>query len=621
MNRYFCLILYLGLLLVPGCNNDSGNNNSKHNSSDPESPKNTLTVMLDSSDYGVSDGDINVGVKPNITLAFSSPIDKSLINRSTINVYTMSAGKDIEHISYDFIDTQHKLVRLKFDEPLSPVEKYHINIGKTIIAIDGSRLSNNKSFSFVTTEDRNSKVNLKINDDVTRSKIPVENVKLSFQFGVDIKPITTGDIKIFSQDLESSSQDLECKNIDAKNYNCILPKLDYQTNYYIIFDTVLSSSGESISGRFTFTTKSKSLNTAIIQDSLTDVNRVYNSVDHQGNIYILEVGDNKKLHLAKYTSDLSRVWSITYNTNDLYIDKHSLFVTSNQVSILRFDHKGRIPVDLLTFDKNNGGFKYDDQINSFQYGKDEVIPLQVLLDYQSNIYVRTSDYIYKFSFNGVTIQKQWESFIPSWPSEYNNIYHLSFDAKLSSPRLYLTAYNFEHNDSRGTYLLHHFCVVDVTSGESNCLSSIKDNDINDADGFNIDDQDGHDNNMFYLYHAASTYPMFIYGIGTSSIMNLNINNVMAVSISTDEFGVLWITGSIQTDKDNSYVFLQKCDNISGKMSCKITNTFGDTSVNAVATGNQVNVASNFVVLTGVTNINFENNSVLQKSGFLAVVPK
>ncbi len=57
------------------------------------------------------------------------------------------------------------------------------------------------------------------------------------------------------------------------------------------------------------------------------------------------------------------------------------------------------------------------------------------------------------------------------------------------------------------------------------------------------------------------------------------------------------------------------------MSCKITNTFGDTSVNSVATGNQVNVASNFFVLTGVTNINFENNSVLQKSGFLAVVPK
>jgi hypothetical protein len=620
MNRYFCLILYLGLLLVPGCNNDSGNNNSKHNSSDPESPKNTLTVMLDSSDYGVSDGDINVGLKPNITLAFSSPIDKSLINRSTINVYTMSAGKDIEHISYDFIDTQHKLVRLKFDETLSPVEKYHINIGKTIIAIDGSRLSNNKSFSFVTTEDRNSKVNLKINDDVTRSKIPVENVKLNFHFGVDIQTITTGDIKIFSKDLESGSQDLECKNIDLKNYNCILPKLDYHTNYYIIFDKVLSSSGESISGRFTFTTTNKLLNTAIIQDSLPDVNRVYNSADYQGNIYILEVGGNKKLHLAKYTSDLSRLWSITYNTNDLYIDQHSLFVTSNQVSILRFDNKGGLPVDLLTFDKNNGGFKYDDQINSFQYGKDGVIPLQVLLDYQSNIYVRTSNYIYKFSFNGVTIQKKWESFIPSWAAEYNNNYNISFDAKLSSPRLYLTAYNFDHSDSRGPYLLHHFCVVDVTSGESRCLSSVKDYDINNSDGFNIDDQDGYDNNMFYLYHGAK-YPMFIYGIGTSDIINLSIDNVMAVSVSTDEFGVLWITGAIQTEQDNSYVFLQKCDNISGKMSCKIKNTFGNSSVNAVATGNQVNVASDFVVLTGVTNINFENNSVLQKSGFLAVVSK
>jgi hypothetical protein len=67
-----------------------------------------------------------------------------------------------------------------------------------------------------------------------------------------------------------------------------------------------------------------------------------------------------------------------------------LFVTSSQVSILRFDNKGGPPVDLLTFDKNNGGFKYDDQINSFQYGKDGVIPLQVLLDYQSNIYVRKS---------------------------------------------------------------------------------------------------------------------------------------------------------------------------------------------------------------------------------------
>lgn len=267
MNRYFCLILCLGGLIVSGCNNNSGNNHSKHNSSAPESLKQNLTVLLDSSDYGVSDGDINVGLKPNITLSFSAPVNKSSITRNTVDVYTMSAGKNINNISYDFIDKEQKLVRLTFDERLSPLEKYHINIGKNIIAIDGSKLSNNKSFRFVTTEAQNIGVSLRINDDVTRNKIPVDNVNLSFKFSVEIHPIKNGDIKILSKDLESNAQDLECKSIDPKTYNCLLPRLEYQTHYYIIFDKVLSTSGENISGRFTFNTENAPLITAIIKAS------------------------------------------------------------------------------------------------------------------------------------------------------------------------------------------------------------------------------------------------------------------------------------------------------------------------------------------------------------------
>ena len=249
------MILCLGTLLVSGCNNNSGDNNSKYNRYSQESSKHNLTVGLTSSDHGVLDGDINVGLRPTIVLAFSAPVNQSSINRNTVDVYTMSAGKTINHISYDFIDKEQTLVRLKFDEPLSPLEKYHINIGKNIIATDSRQLSNNKSFSFVTTEELNSTVNLRINDDVIRSKISVDNVKLSFEFSADVQPITTGDIKILNNDLESNPQDLECKMIDRKHYNCILPKLENQTNYYIIFDKVSTTSGESISGRFTFNTK------------------------------------------------------------------------------------------------------------------------------------------------------------------------------------------------------------------------------------------------------------------------------------------------------------------------------------------------------------------------------
>lgn len=220
----------------------------------PPDNNNTITISMDNSNGGITNGAVNVSRTPSIVLQFSTLMNPETINDSTIMLSTSPDGSNPVPISNITADSGNSIFHFSPLSALNEYTKYYVIITSKVKAATGIPV-NQTTFSFTTGDFTAPMVS--IISPVNNATNVSQNPMIEIQFSEPVQNVNGTTVKLYEF---GSDTPIVISNITAganNTYNFSpINTLNQFTKYRIVFESGITDiSGNSLTTTtFNFTT-------------------------------------------------------------------------------------------------------------------------------------------------------------------------------------------------------------------------------------------------------------------------------------------------------------------------------------------------------------------------------
>lgn len=237
-NLSFILTILIVSILT-GC---GGGSSSSTDSNDKE----VSSVIMDPNNGGVNNGESNVSLTPNIALTFSTPMDPSTVNTSTV---LLSASPILQNKVAVETDTLVPITSLSSNNshtifttsPISPLltnTTYYVTITNGVKNIYGTEIANTQ-FSFRTGENVAPTVNMI--DPKNGSLINSINPEITVKFSESVLNVNSDNVKLYADANKTINVGIQYIEERQDNTYVIKPTtLNYITTYSLVLDSAIT---------------------------------------------------------------------------------------------------------------------------------------------------------------------------------------------------------------------------------------------------------------------------------------------------------------------------------------------------------------------------------------------
>ncbi len=298
------------------------------------------TVMFDSTNGGVANGESNVSMTPSIVLAFNTPMQPETINVKTILLSTSPITTKLNSVESVTLVPISNIVASSNDtifsfspkEPLQPNTKYYLTVTSETKTVSGASVTG--QFTFTTGEFivPTASIIQPSNGSTNISLSPIVQLK----FSESVNNVDSTNVTLHAGSTTGSTVSIGSITLGSNNTYTFSPSanLSSNTTYYIVLSSnIIDNYGNALSQTsFSFTTGDFIVPTVeMINPSNNAINTSLSPViELQFSEAVNNVnGANITLHSGSATGSTVSIGSITLGSNNTYTFSPSANLSSN----------------------------------------------------------------------------------------------------------------------------------------------------------------------------------------------------------------------------------------------------------------------------------------------------